>query len=56
MNDVSAVEAQDVTAKRAYELWEKRGRPLGSPEIDWLAAQAMLATESEPERANAAAA
>jgi len=22
-------------AQRAYDYWEKRGRPAGSPEIDW---------------------
>jgi hypothetical protein len=25
--------------KLAYQLWEKRGSPLGSPEIDWFAAE-----------------
>ena len=23
----------------AYKLWEKRGRPSGSPDIDWIAAE-----------------
>lgn len=27
------------TATRAYFLWEKRGRPVGSPETDWFHAQ-----------------
>lgn len=22
-------------AERAYRYWEERGRPIGSPEIDW---------------------
>ena len=26
----------------AYALWEKRGSPLGSPDKDWLRAQAEL--------------
>jgi hypothetical protein len=26
-------------ARRAYELWEQRGRPGGSSEVDWLAAE-----------------
>ena len=26
----------------AYQLWEKRGRPLGSPDEDWYRAQAEL--------------
>jgi hypothetical protein len=30
-------------ARLAYELWERRGRPLGSPEIDWYAAESALA-------------
>ena len=25
-------------AQRAYQYWEQRGRPFGSPEIDWLKA------------------
>ena len=25
--------------KLAYKLWEQRGRPLGSPEVDWFAAE-----------------
>jgi len=32
----------EVTAKLAYEHWEKRGRPLGSPDVDWYAAEATL--------------
>jgi hypothetical protein len=23
----------------AYKLWEKRGRPLGSPDVDWFATE-----------------
>ncbi|HZU25459.1 MAG TPA: DUF2934 domain-containing protein [Bryobacteraceae bacterium] len=26
----------------AYALWEKRGRPIGSPEEDWFAAERAL--------------
>jgi hypothetical protein len=25
--------------KLAYKLWEQRGRPLGSPDVDWFAAE-----------------
>lgn len=25
--------------KRAYDAWEERGRPLGSPDIDWFKAE-----------------
>ena len=33
---------REVTAKLAYQLWEQRGRPFGSPEVDWLAAEKAL--------------
>jgi DUF2934 family protein len=29
----------DEIAIRAYELWQERGCPIGSPEIDWLRAE-----------------
>ena len=29
-------------ARLAYELWEGRGRPVGSPEIDWVGAESAL--------------
>jgi hypothetical protein len=29
-------------AHRAYQLWKRRGRPLGSPEVDWLRAEQEL--------------
>jgi hypothetical protein len=35
-------------ALRAYQSWEERGRPWGTPEIDWLRAERDLASgESE---------
>ncbi len=27
---------------RAYQLWQERGEPMGSPEIDWLRAETEL--------------
>ncbi len=36
-------------ANLAYELWERRGRPLGSPEIDWHAAECALGVRNSPE-------
>ena len=29
----------EFVAKLAYRLWEERGRPFGSPEVDWFAAE-----------------
>ena len=36
------------TADRADELWKARGRPFGSPKIDWLRAEKELANEEKP--------
>ena len=36
-------EWQRLTGRLAYELWERRGHPIGSPEIDWFAAEKILA-------------
>ena len=44
MNDLFVGDLHELTAKLAYEYWERRGRPLGSPEIDWLAAEKDLAS------------
>ena len=32
----------------AYERWEARGRPWGSPDEDWIAAEAMIRAEEAP--------
>lgn len=32
----------EFVAKLAYQKWEGRGRPLGSPDIDWFAAEQAL--------------
>ena len=29
----------EFVAKLAYNLWEQRGRPFGSPDVDWFAAE-----------------
>jgi hypothetical protein len=29
----------ELVQKLAYQYWEKRGSPMGSPEIDWFAAE-----------------
>lgn len=31
--------------RKAYELWEMRGQPQGSPEVDWLAAELLMRAE-----------
>jgi hypothetical protein len=35
-------------AMRAYELWMERGCPIGSPEIDWIRAEAEIEQLIEP--------
>jgi hypothetical protein len=37
--------------KLAYQLWEERGRPLGSPEDDWFRAeQEFIQSSDSPSR------
>jgi hypothetical protein len=43
MLDFFAGDRHDLTEKLAYIYWERRGRPLGSPEVDWAAAERTLA-------------
>jgi hypothetical protein len=47
MNVIFAGDSHELTEKLAYEYWERRGRPLGSPEIDWLAVEKALASSNE---------
>lgn len=37
----------EATAKLAYDLWERRGCPLGSPEVEWTLAERILASFQE---------
>jgi hypothetical protein len=37
--DFLGEDRHEFVAKLAYKLWEERGRPFGSPEVDWLAAE-----------------
>jgi len=46
MNYIFVKNLHELTEKLAYEYWEHRGRPLGSPEIDWFAAERLLASTS----------
>jgi hypothetical protein len=44
MVDFFAGDLHELTEKVAYEYWQHRGCPLGSPEIDWAAAEQALAS------------
>lgn len=46
MIDFFVGDLHEFTKKLAYEYWERRGRPLGSPEIDRFAAEKALASSS----------
>ena len=37
--DFLGEDRHEFVAKLAYQLWEERGRPFGSPEVDWFRAE-----------------
>lgn len=37
--DFLGEDRHEFVAKLAYKLWQERGRPIGSPEVDWFAAE-----------------
>jgi len=37
--DFLGEDRHEFVAKVAYKLWEERGRPFGSPDVDWFAAE-----------------
>ncbi len=39
LTDFYGEDRHELVQKLAYQHWEKRGCPLGSPEIDWLSAE-----------------
>lgn len=39
LTDFYGEDRHELVQKLAYQLWEKRASPLGSPEIDWFAAE-----------------
>jgi hypothetical protein len=41
-NDFFGEDRHELVAKLAYEHWEARGRPFGSPDVDWFAAERAL--------------
>lgn len=51
MIDFIAGDEHEVTAIVAYRLWEKRGRPLGSPDVDWFEAREQLALSRKSQTA-----
>jgi hypothetical protein len=36
---------RQLTATLAYQLWEQRGRPAGTPETDWQEAERLISSE-----------
>ncbi len=42
MSTVGAISCEEVIRKVTYYYWEKRGRPLGTPEEDWFRAECDL--------------
>lgn len=44
MIDFFAGDLHELTEKVAYRYWQRRGCPIGSPEIDWAAAEKALAS------------
>ncbi len=42
-------QSQDRIAQLAYELWQQRGCPQGSPDVDWEQACRMLESASMPD-------
>lgn len=47
MSDSIQETSRELKQKLAYENWIKRGRPFGSPEVDWFAAEKRLAESQE---------
>jgi hypothetical protein len=37
--DFLGEDRHEFVAKLAYQYWEERGRPFGSPEVDWFRAE-----------------
>lgn len=40
--------SDNVVALRAYQFWTERGRPLGSPDEDWLRAERQIRHDRTP--------
>lgn len=46
--DGGVTSQHDEIAARAYELWQRRGCPIGSPDEDWSQAEAELQVHEQP--------
>jgi hypothetical protein len=46
-SEVPETSMQEDLAKLAYGLWQERGCPHGSPEVDWIDAERKLRQSSE---------
>jgi Protein of unknown function (DUF2934) len=46
-SQTSETSLQEDIAKLAYALWQERGCPYGSPEVDWLKAERNLSESPE---------
>ena len=44
LTDFYGEDRHELVQKLAYRKWEERGRPLGTPEIDWFAAERCVRT------------
>jgi hypothetical protein len=42
---IAKVLSENEVQQKAYSLWESRGRPIGSPEVDWYRAKEQLSPE-----------
>jgi|SRR5208283_4398489 len=42
MHTSASIQLHEALTKLAYEYWERRGRPFGTAEIDWTAAENTL--------------
>jgi hypothetical protein len=42
MDEFFVGDVNEFLQKLAYESWEQRGRPVGSPEVDWQKAEERL--------------
>jgi hypothetical protein len=53
LESVSYAPSDEDIARKAYALWESRGRPLGSPDEDWYRARQELTASAKSNGAHA---